>query len=155
MTIDEIIDLLTGLDGILVLAPGPGDGTPEIAWGDKFFYYSPDGVVPTNTQPFATVVTKDYPDDQNSRLNRPDAFRLNISAGKDIFTETLGYPPREVPADLDYSRTDIFLPHPTYAAAGWLSVVDPAARTSDSARRFLRAAYDRARSRYERRTAAG
>ncbi|WP_280447072.1 DUF6194 family protein [Nocardia brasiliensis] len=155
MTIDEIIDLLTGLDGILVLAPAPGDSTPEIAWGDKFFYYSPDGVVPTNTQPFATIVTKDYPDDQNSRLNRPDAFRLNISVGKDTFTETLGYPPREVPADLDYSSTDIFLPHPTYAAAAWISVVEPGARTSDSARRFLRTAYDRARSHYQRRTAVG
>lgn len=152
MTIDEIIELLTDLDGILILQPGPGDGTPEIAWGDKFFYYSPDGTVPTDTQPVATIVTKDYPDDQSSRLDRPDAFRLNISVGKQAFIDTLGYSPREIPDAVDYGSTDVFLPHPTYASAGWVAVVDPAARTSDSARRLLRAAYDRASARYERRT---
>jgi hypothetical protein len=59
---DEIISFVAVLDGVLTLRPGPGDGTPEIAWGDTFFYYSPSGLVPERTQPFATIVTKDYGD---------------------------------------------------------------------------------------------
>jgi hypothetical protein len=37
MRIEEIVDLVTSLGGVLVLRPEPGDGTPEIAWGDLFF----------------------------------------------------------------------------------------------------------------------
>ncbi len=79
---DEIIGYVSGLDGVLALRPQPGDGTPEIAWGDTFFYYSPDGTVPAKVQPFATIVTKDYPDDVTSRLDRPGFFRLNIGLTK-------------------------------------------------------------------------
>ena len=43
-SMDRIIDTVRGFDGVLVLAPQPGDGTPEIAWGDAFFYYAPDGL---------------------------------------------------------------------------------------------------------------
>ena len=56
MKLKEVVDVLASNDGILVLRPGPGDGTPEIAWGDVFFYYSPDGEIPPG-QPFATVIT--------------------------------------------------------------------------------------------------
>ncbi|WP_229481522.1 DUF6194 family protein, partial [Mycolicibacterium mageritense] len=76
MTVQELIDLIGAMDGVLVLQPQPGDGSPEIAWGDVFFYYAPDGVVP-KTQPFATIITKDYPGDDACRLDRPGAFRLN------------------------------------------------------------------------------
>lgn len=95
MTIDEIIDYVTDLEGVLALRPGPGDGSPEISWGDTFFYYSPEGVVPTATQPFATIVTKNYPDDEGSHLDRPGAFRVNVAAGKDAFTEWTGAAPRD------------------------------------------------------------
>ncbi|BDY29738.1 DUF6194 family protein [Mycolicibacterium mageritense] len=78
MTIQELVDLIGAMDGVLVLQPQPGDGSPEIAWGDVFFYYAPDGVLP-KTQPFATIVTKDYPGDDTCRLDRPGAFRLNIA----------------------------------------------------------------------------
>ena len=46
MTIEEIITFVRSLDGTLVLLPGPGDGSPEVAWGDAFFYYAPDGRFP-------------------------------------------------------------------------------------------------------------
>ena len=57
----------------------------QIAWGDTFFYYAPDGVVPSATQPFATIVTKNYPGDETSRLDRPDVFRVNMAAGREEF----------------------------------------------------------------------
>ncbi|WP_313546200.1 DUF6194 family protein [Leifsonia aquatica] len=37
-------------------------------WGDTFCYVAPDGQVPPNTQPYATIVTKDYPEDTLSAL---------------------------------------------------------------------------------------
>lgn len=150
MTAEEIIDFVTGLDGVLALRPGPGDGSPEISWGDTFFYYSPDGVVPTRIQPFATVVTKDYPDDETSDLNRPDAYRVNIAAGKDEFIRWTGHTPREHQAT-DASVADTVLAHPVYGSAAWLAVVNPGARTASTTRDLLRTAYELARARYERR----
>lgn len=144
MTQEEIIDFVSGLDGVLALRPGPGDGSPEISWGDTFFYYSPDGVVPTRIQPFATVVTKDYPGDETSRLDRPDAFRVNVAAGKDAFAQWAGDAPREM-AD------DTVLAHPVYGTAAWLAVVNPGARTEATTRDLLRKAHELARARHERR----
>ena len=43
MSMEQIIDVVRGLDGALVVIPGAESDTPEIAWGDAFFYYAPDG----------------------------------------------------------------------------------------------------------------
>lgn len=151
MTLDEIIGFVESLEGVHALRPGQGDGTPEISWGDVFFYYSPEGVVPMNTQPFATIVTKDYPGDEGSRLDRPEAFRVNIWAGKEGFTSWIGRAPREPAVDEpDSSSVDIVFAHPVYSSAGWLAVVNPGPRTAEPIREMLQAAYHRARSRYER-----
>ena len=40
MNIDEISDVVQSLGDVLTLSPGSGDGTPELAWGDLFFYYA-------------------------------------------------------------------------------------------------------------------
>lgn len=155
MTMDEIIDFMAGLDGVLASRPGPGDGSPEISWGDTFFYYSPDGVVPANTQPFATLVTKDYPGDEASRLDRPGAFRVNISAGKEAFVRWTGHAPREpAGAEVDASAADTVIAHPIYGAVGWLAVVNPGPRTEAAVRELLEAAYRLARARHERRAGA-
>ncbi|WP_066948609.1 DUF6194 family protein [Streptomyces lushanensis] len=154
MTIDEIIDFMCDLDGVLALRPGPDDGSPEISWGDTFFYYSPDGVVPRTTQPFATIVTKNYPGDDRSRLERPDTFRVNIAAGKKAFVDLTGHAPRE-PADgddADAGVTDTVMAHPVYGSLGWLAVVNPGRRTGATTRELLRDAHRLARSRHERRT---
>ncbi|WP_280186306.1 DUF6194 family protein [Nocardia gipuzkoensis] len=152
MTIDEIIAFVSALDGVLTLTPGPGDGSPEISWGDTFFYYSPDGVVPTTTQPFATIVTKNYPGDEESHLDRPETFRVNINAGKEAFIQWTGHTPREPSTDHDPSATDTVIPHPVYKSAGWLAITNPAHRTTTPTRELLRSAYELARSRHNRRT---
>ncbi|MDQ6715389.1 MAG: DUF6194 family protein, partial [Actinomycetota bacterium] len=119
--------------------------------GDVFFYFAPDGVVP-NTQPFATVVTKDYPGDHGSRLNRPNSFRLNICAGKQAFITWTGHEPRDPPTpDVDPSVADTVIAHPVYGNLGWLAVVNPGPRTQSTTQELLRAAHDLARSRYQRR----
>jgi hypothetical protein len=147
MSIEEIIEFVRGLGGVLVLQPGPDDGSPEIAWGDAFFYYAPDGAVPKATQPFATVVTKDYPGDEESRLDRPGAFRVNIAAGKDAFARWTSQGPG------DPSAADVLQAHPVYEDAGWLAVVNPGPATGEAMRELLRTAHGQARRRYERRSA--
>jgi Family of unknown function (DUF6194) len=152
MTIDEIISFVDGLDGVLTLRPGPGDGTPEIAWGDAFFYYSPNGVVPQRTQPFATIVTKDYPGDDISELDRPGAFRVNVAAGKETFVYWTGHSPRSsAPSADDPSASDVVIAHPVYGSLGWLAVKNPGERTDQTLQELLNAAYQLARARYERR----
>lgn len=149
---DEIICFVAGLDGVLTVRPASGDGSPEISWGDTFFYYSPDGVTPTTTQPFATVVTKDHPGDEASRLDRPGTFRVNISAGKEAFVRWTGHAPREpAPTEVDPSTADTVIAHPVYGTVGWLAVVNPGSRTEATTRELLYTAYQLARSRYARR----
>lgn len=151
MNIGEIIEFVAGFEGVLTLKPAPGDGSPEISWGDTFFYYAPDGVVP-KTQPFATIVTKDYPGDKGSRLNRPGTFRLNIFAGKDAFISWTGHGPREpATTDADPSVTDSVMAHPVYGSLGWLAVVNPGVRTETAIRELLSTAHQLARARYRRR----
>jgi len=110
---------------VLVLRSEPGDGSPEISWGDVFFYYAPTGEVPT-TQPLATIVTKDYPDEPASGLDRPGAFRLNIAVPASASA------PLSAVSQTDPCTPDAWFPHPVYGRAGWISVVDPAARTRRS-----------------------
>jgi hypothetical protein len=152
MTMDEIISFVGSLGGVLTLQPAPGDGSPEISWGDTFFYYSPDGVIPTTTQPFATIVTKDYPGDEASHLDRPDAFRVNIAVGKDAFIRWTGHAPREpATAVVASGAADTVIAHPVYGTLGWLAVVNPGSRTEAVTRELLRTAHGLARARYERR----
>jgi hypothetical protein len=153
MGVDEITKFLEDLGGVLTLRPGPGDGSPEISWGDRFFYYAPDGVVPKATQPFATIMTKDYPGDEGSRLNRPDTFRLNFFAGKEAFISHIGRKPRDpATSDVDPSVADTVIANPVYGRLGWLAVVNPGTRTEAAVRELLRTSHRLARIRYERRS---
>jgi hypothetical protein len=155
MTMDEIISFVAGFDDVLTLTPEPGDGTPEIAWGDTFFYYSPDGVVPQATQPFATIVTKDYPGDDKSELDRPETFRVNVAAGKETFVRWTGHSPRDsAEYNDDPSASDVVIAHPVYGSLGWLAIKNPGERTDETLRELLHTAHRLARSRYERRASA-
>jgi hypothetical protein len=142
---------------VLVLSPGPGSAFPEIAWGDHFIYYAPDGRVPA-TQPFATIVTKDYPDDATSRLDPPDRWRLNVHVGARVFERLVGQSPRafgerpaEARAAADHAAADLVLPHPVYGSLGWVAVVTPGTRTTELVLRLLRDAHADARRRALRR----
>lgn len=140
MTIEEIVRQVESLDGVLTLRPGPGDGSPELAWGDLFFYYAPDGVLSPG-QPFATIITKDYPDEPSSGLGN-GAFRVNIDArGSDRAATAAGAP----------TDQDTVIPHPAYAELGWISVVQPGERTAATIGHLLTEAHDHARRRWNRR----
>jgi hypothetical protein len=174
MTIDEITDYIEGLGGVLTLAPQRGDSTPEISWGDRFFYYAPSGEVP-KAQPFATIVTKDYPDDRGSRLDRPNTFRVNVAADAVEFEQLTGEQltgdqltrdqlTRAKAGTLDGSSdqaiadpaiADVVIAHPVYGSLKWVAIVNPGAKTSTILRSLLRASHGRARDRVERRAGVG
>lgn len=152
MTIEQVLSEVRTYAGVLELAPTSGSEYPEISWGDYFFYYAPDGEIPSNRQPYATIVTKNYPDDVRSRLDPPDRWRLNIHVGRQLFVELVGYSPKSA-ADMvvDFAETDVFLPHPLYGAQGWISVVNPDGMTMASVLEALREAHRADRRRVERR----
>lgn len=151
MSMEQIIATVRGFDGALVFVPQPGSGFPELAWGDAFVYYAPDGQMPANEQPYATIVTKDYPDDAASDLDPPGRWRVNIHVGRATFQELTGEEPRGLCGTRDYAAADSVLPHPVYGALGWVCVVNPGERTTDTVMRLLRGAHDAARARHTRR----
>lgn len=155
MSMQQILDAVRALDGVLELAPERGSAFPEIAWGDHFFYYAPDGAIPDREQPYATIVTKDYPGDTESRLDAPGRWRLNIHVGRPRFIELTGEDPAAAGAARDHAAADVVMPHPVYRAQGWISIVDPGDATLDLAVRLLRVAHDDAARRARRRNGGG
>jgi hypothetical protein len=132
------------LPGVCELSAGPGTEAPEVAWDERFFF-----VGPGRRRPFATIVGHDIPGfDEESRLDRIGAFRLNIELGRARFEEVFGYPPRQFAehrGEVDFAAEDRVLPHPTYAPQGWASVVNPGAGSSDMVEELIAYAHRRAR----------
>jgi len=144
MQMKQIVETVRRFDGALVVTPDAGGAMPELSWGDAFFYYAPAGVMPERTQPYATVVTKDYPDDGGSHLDAPGRFRVTINVGRDR-ASTL------VVRDATPADVDVFFPHPLYGAAGWVSVVNPGPLTADAVVELLHDAHRAAHIRTDRR----
>jgi hypothetical protein len=154
LSIDQIIGTVQHLEGSLVVAPAVGDaGFPELAWGDAFFYYAPDGEMPRTVQPYGTIVTKNYPDDNASDLDPAGRWRVNVHVGRGTYRELTerGVAHAASSGTVDYAAADVVLPHPVYGTAGWIAVVNPGLRTADIVLRLLRDAHDAARTRFERR----
>lgn len=137
-------------DGVDVQVASRDDGSPEIAWGDSFFFYDPGRDIPPDRRfPFATIVTKDYGDfDCASNLNRPSVFRLNIGVSKDTYISLFGSQPSRPGADgvvdagHDFTALDQLLPHPVYGKMYWVCVLNPSAATFQTVRPLLAEAYD-------------
>jgi Family of unknown function (DUF6194) len=143
---DDIIRFATGLPGVVAFTPDEMSGAPEVAWGDTFFFYDPDDDPAARRMPFATIVTKDYPDwDTASNLSRPGVSRLNIAVGRAAVEELAGDS-----GDVDYTEIDRLIPHPVYATQGWVAIVNPGERTGDLARKLLADAHARAARRHRR-----
>jgi hypothetical protein len=148
---EEIIETVRDLEGALVQQPEPGSDVPEIAWGDAFFYYAPDGELPRNVQPYGTVVTKNYPGDIGSDLDPPDRWRVNVHVDSKSFVELVGEEPRSLSRSRDHAAADVVNPHPVYGALSWICVVNPGKRTEATVLKLLQDAHGAARLRSERR----
>jgi hypothetical protein len=151
MTHEEVADLVTGMDGTIVMVASEEAGDPEMAWGDTFFFYDPDRVtVPEKRMPFATIVVNDYPGfDEASNLGRPGVFRVNVSVSRETFEQHS----LDDEKPIDYSVLDEVIPHPVYAAQSWLSVLNPGEATDVTLQALLGEAHARARDRYDKRHA--
>ncbi|HLS14764.1 MAG TPA: DUF6194 family protein [Beutenbergiaceae bacterium] len=152
MSMHQVLDTIRTFHGVLVLSPAAGSEFPQPAWGDHFFYYSPDGTIPQNIQPYGTIITKNYPEDAGSRLDTGGRWRLNIQLTRAAYAELLGADGQDRSA-WHFARTDVFLPHPLYAAQSWVAVVNPGDRTLPTALQLLEEAHQSAKRRTERRTA--
>jgi hypothetical protein len=155
MIMDRLLQTIRAFDGVLELTPEKGSTYPEVAWDDHFFYFSPDGQVPEHVQPYATVVTKNYPDDTLSDLDRTGRWRLNIHVGVDAFVELTGERPGGEARSRDYSVADVVLPHPVYRQQGWIAIVNPGPETEELAVRLLASAHHDAERRARRRATVG
>ncbi|WP_052849860.1 DUF6194 family protein [Streptomyces avicenniae] len=152
---EQIIAAVRRFEGALVVAPGPGGDFPELAWGDAFFYYAPDGVMPRTVQPYGTIVTKDYPGDTASALDPPGRWRVNVHVDRAVFREVTGEEPRGLVTPRDHTASDEVMPHPVYGGLGWISVVNPGARTRETVVGLLRGAHEAAGARFARRRGSG
>jgi hypothetical protein len=74
----------SGLPGVVAVTASEANDAPEVAWGDSFFFYDPEGDEPADQRlPFATIVTQDYDGfDMASNLNRHGIYRLNLAVGQ-------------------------------------------------------------------------
>ncbi len=143
------MEFVSGLTGVATVTASEAAGAPEVAWGDTFYFYDPDGDVPADRRlPFATVVIKDYPGfDTASNLGRPGVSRLNINVGRAVFEKLIGYPPAahaEHEAEFDYAAIDRVIPHPLYAVQSWVAILNPGEKTGAQALDLLSGAYERA-----------
>ena len=156
MNEEEVIQFVTEMPGVVCVTATEERGAPQAAWGDSFFFFDPAGDEPADRRmPFATLVTQDYAGfDEESNLNRPGVFRLNIAVGREEYERLLGHPPADHAAHrlaFDYSAIDRLMPHPVYAAQAWVSIINPGERTMEQAKTLLAGAQNLASSRRQRR----
>ncbi|MGC5290407.1 DUF6194 family protein [Micromonospora sp. DT231] len=144
-----LADRIVALPGVAQVVASEENGSPEAAWGDRFFFVGPD-----RRQPFATIVEHDVPGfDEAAQLDRPGVFRLNLDLGRDEFERRFGFPPKafeEHRDDFDFARLDTLMPHPGYALYGFGSIVMPGPQLLPEIDRLLAVAYGRAADRHQR-----
>ena len=144
-----LADRMLALPGVEQVVASEENGSPEGAWGDRFFFVGPD-----RRQPFATIVEHDVPGfDEASQLDRPGVFRLNLDLGRAEFERLFGFPPKafeEHRHEFDFARLDTLVPHPGYALYGFASIVMPGPQLLPEIDRLLAIAYRRAVDRHER-----
>ena len=146
-------------DGVDVVVGSKEAGSPEVSWGDTFFFYDPNHSLPPGSSfPFATIVTKDYGDfDCASNLNRPGVFRLNVGIGRETYRSLFGSQTCLSDAgdagegDHDFTALNKIKPHPVYGKMFWVCVLNPSAATFQTVKPLLGEAYDLVVKRYDKR----
>jgi hypothetical protein len=138
----------SNLADVQVVVASEDNGAPESSWGDIFVMHDVPAGVATG-YPFATIIIQDQPGfDDRSRLDRAGAFRVNIQVGRRRAEELLGVAVGATKFDeVDFAEFDRLLPHPVYAAQGYVSVVNPGEATAELVLQLLREAHARSRAR--------
>jgi hypothetical protein len=114
---------------------------------NQFFSYKPSAEdARKGFLPFATLVVNDE-SDSFSQLHRPSVFRLNIGIGKERFRTLFG----DVNTVHDFTALDRIMPHPVYASASWVCVLNPSQSTFERVKPLLEEAYALAVQRHDKR----
>jgi hypothetical protein len=115
------------------------------AFGYTFFFYRSERMLP-----FATLIDADAEHDSISNLDRPGVYRVNIGIGRETFRELFGPDPVDIES-YDFTRLDIVMPHPEYAAQHFVCVLAPTSASIDQVKRLLTEAHAIAARRFNRR----
>ncbi len=137
--------------GVDVLRPTDGPGA-----GDTFFIYDPARNLDAKRRfPFATIVTKDYGEfDNTSKLDRPGVFRLNIGVSPETFRTLFGPPAGTAGVEsigYDFAALNRLMPHPVYAPQNFVCVLNPDLETWETIKPLLAEAYSIVTARLARR----
>lgn len=116
----------------------------EVNFGQSFFFVGDD-----HRLPFVTIVDSDSEYDQVSNLNREGVFRLSIGVGKQTFQRLVAGKPDE---PNDYSRLNVFLPHPHYARQGFVCILNPAGENVEITKQLIMEAHSLAEKRLQRKS---
>ena len=147
--------LIETFPAVAVVTGSKEAGSPEVSWGDTFFFYDPERKPADERRfPFATIVTKDYPDfDCASSLDRSGVFRLNIGISRETYRTLFGTSENKI-SSYDFTELDRVMPHPVYGKMFWVCVLNPGSNTSETkVGPLLAEAYNLAAQRYKGPTA--
>jgi hypothetical protein len=155
LTPDDLVDSVSFLAAIERECPGV---VTSHGSGDSFVFYDPDEVtIPEERFPFLTVVTGDRYD-AASKLDRDDrTYRVNLGVDREAYEELFGPAPRRpagyevIDTGVDYTATDVLMPHPFYSPLHWVCVVDPGEATRGDLAALVERAHALASRRYANR----
>jgi hypothetical protein len=149
---DDLVDAASFLAAIERECPGVVTSQGS---GDWFVFYDPDGVtIPEERFPFLTVVTGDRYDAASGLDRDPGTYRVNLGVDREAYEALLGPAPRQaagyevIDTGVDYTATDVLMPHPFYAPLHWVCVVNPGEGTRTDLAALVHQAHALAARRY-------
>lgn len=105
-----------------------------------------------------TVKEKGGGNDRASQLDRDGVYRVNFGLRKKTYVNLFGPTPKRPPKggvvelDVDFTRTDILLPHPVYAWMGWACALNPSIETFEKMKLLIFESYEFAKEKFSKRT---
>jgi hypothetical protein len=85
--------------------------------------------------PFVSIANSDNEYDKVSRLDREGVFRVNIGVSKKTFEALFGNSNTEDKPD--YSKFDVFMPHPDYAKQFFICILNPSENNSEKLKALI------------------
>lgn len=119
------------------------------AYRERNFFYNPGGSLPKGVY-VATIKEKDGPNDQSSKLDRENIYRLSFGIGKKHYQELFGALPKRpekgkiVELDIDFTKLQQLMPHPIYAWMSWVAILSPKTENIKMLQHLLNISYEKA-----------
>jgi hypothetical protein len=128
------------------------------AWGEKSFFYNPDGLLKRGVY-FCTIKEKDGENDTASELNREGIFRINFGLPRDSFIRKFGDVPGRpqkggvIEGGYDFTQFDLLTPHPVYGWMSWVAILNPSKSSWVNLQLLLKESYLITLEKYKKRIA--